>query len=587
MYLDDFVSGTSVAVMSFTWLPSTLVLLMFMMNNVAAGGWRQLARGSLLCLLGTLAGTASFGSRVEPQWIPDATTLLACLPMLVVYPLSLGLASYRTALKLAERSKALRILSERDPLTGLLNRSTLNSHLALRLDARAPSHSLNVLFIDLDDFKVVNDSLGHRVGDQLLTIIATRLQEVTDQATEDIARYGGDEFVIVSIRSPAEAIRVLAREVIDEINQPVALAGQKIRVRASIGISTFPDHGHDPQALLSRADVAMYAAKAAGRNRIEHFNVRLHLAAAKRLELKTRLQSAMSNKALELHYQPQVDMVTRKIVGAEALLRWHDPVLGNIPPAAFLPIAESDGLIHAIGEWVLNNAIEEARTWIDTGLPPTRISVNVSPVQLENPGFLSMIERSLHSHAFPPPLLEIELTEGALIRDIDVAEKTLRSLKGIGVSIAVDDFGTGYSSLASLQRVDIDRIKIDQKFVQAIGVAPRGEAVIKAVITLAHALGFHILAEGVETDEQRTFLTESDCAIGQGYLFDKPLTAVAIRERLRQRSVLVTGVPAMDCSSNVMFCSRPHNASTRVANFTSRDNTGNKDKGCMITCGTP
>ncbi|WP_284503575.1 diguanylate cyclase [Caballeronia sp. GAWG1-1] len=315
MYLDDFVSGTSVAVMNFTWLPSTLVLLMFMMNNVAAGGWRQLAKGSLLCVLGTVAGAVTFGSRVEPQWIPDATTLLACLPMLVVYPLSLGFASYRTALKLAERSKALRRLSEQDPLTGLLNRSTLNSQLALRLDVRDPSHLLNVLFIDLDDFKIVNDSLGHRVGDQLLTIIAARLKEATDQATEDIARYGGDEFVIVSVRSPAEAVRALAKEIIDEINEPVSLAGQRIHVRASIGISTFPDHGHNPQALLSRADVAMYAAKAAGRNRIEHFNEQLHLAAAKRLEVTTRLQNALSNNALKLHYQPQVDMVSGEIVG--------------------------------------------------------------------------------------------------------------------------------------------------------------------------------------------------------------------------------------------------------------------------------
>ncbi|MDR5826360.1 EAL domain-containing protein [Caballeronia sp. LP006] len=556
MYVDDFVSGTSVAAMSFTWLPSTLVLLMFMMNNVAAGGWRQLAKGFLSCALGTLIGAAAFGGRMEPEWIPDAPTLLACLPMLVVYPLALGLASYRTALKLAERSKALRSLSEHDPLTGLLNRGTLSSQLGLLLDSqRGKRQLLNVLFIDLDDFKIVNDSLGHRVGDQLLTIVASRLRDATDDATEDIARYGGDEFVIVSIRSPVEAVRGLAGKVIEVINQPVTLAGQVIQVRASIGISTFPDHGNDPQALLSRADVAMYAAKAGGRNRIVQFNEQLHLAAARRLNLTARLQAARSINAFELLYQPQVDMGSGHIIGAEALIRWNDPLLGSISPTTFIPIAESDGQIHAIGEWVLAEALEQGRRWLDAGLPPMRIGVNVSPVQLEEPRFLERVQRSLTLHRFPPQWLELELTEGALIRDIDTVEQTLERLNEVGVSIAIDDFGTGYSSLASLQRFDIDRIKIDQKFVQAIGVAPRGEAIIKAVITLADALGFQIVAEGVETVEQRDFLTESGCVIGQGFLFDKPLTADAMDARLRQRLL-------------------PHD-------------TSNKDNGCITICDTP
>jgi EAL domain-containing protein (putative c-di-GMP-specific phosphodiesterase class I) len=230
-------------------------------------------------------------------------------------------------------------------------------------------------------------------------------------------------------------------------------------------------------------------------------------------------------------------------------------VLGSISPTTFIPIAESDGQIHAIGEWVLAEALRQGRRWLDAGLPPMRIGVNVSPVQLEDPRFLQAVQRSLAMYGFPPQWLELELTEGALIRDINTVEQTLKSLKEFGMSIAIDDFGTGYSSLASLQRFDIDRIKIDQKFVQAIGVAPRGEAIITAVIMLADALGFQIVAEGVETVEQRDFLTRNSCVIGQGFLFDKPLTAAAMEARLRQRLL-------------------PHD-------------TGNKDKGCMITCDTP
>jgi EAL domain-containing protein (putative c-di-GMP-specific phosphodiesterase class I) len=316
-------------------------------------------------------------------------------------------------------------------------------------------------------------------------------------------------------------------------------------VRASVGVSTFPDHGIDPHALLSGADVAMYAAKAAGRNRVVHFNEQLHAAAANRLEITTRLQAAQSTSMLELHYQPQIAMKSGAIVGAEALLRWSDSALGNVPPDVFIPIAEADGQIHTLGAWVIEEAVRQSRSWLDAGLPPTRISVNVSPVQIEDARFVTIIQQSLKTHALPPHLLELELTEGALIRDVDFALQILKRLKEIGVSIAIDDFGTGYSSLASLQRFDIDRLKIDQRFVQAIGVTPRGEAVIDAVIKLAHALGFEILAEGVETEAQREFLIKSGCGFAQGCLFDKPLTAATMKQRLSLMPYAHADAPTM------------------------------------------
>jgi EAL domain-containing protein (putative c-di-GMP-specific phosphodiesterase class I) len=319
------------------------------------------------------------------------------------------------------------------------------------------------------------------------------------------------------------------------MREPFHTSGQELYVEASIGISTYPQDGRDADTLIRNADAAMYLTKSRGRNGYQFYRPELNLAAAEKLQLSTRLKRAVKAQSLAVAYQPQIDMQTGQVVGAEALLRWHDAELGNVSPATFIPIAEETGLIQGIGEWVLRTACRQARRWRDEGLPPIRVSVNVSPRQLEHSDLVKVVRSALDDADWPADMLELELTEGALMRNADDAARVLHDLRELGVKIAIDDFGTGYSSLSYLKRFSIDRIKIDRAFIQQIGRDDGYEALTLAVIAIANALKFDVIAEGVELDSHRRFLVDHGCVEGQGFLYSPAVSGGAIADMLRAK----------------------------------------------------
>jgi len=318
------------------------------------------------------------------------------------------------------------------------------------------------------------------------------------------------------------------------MSEPFNMGIQELYVEASIGVSTFPQDGPDADTLIRNADAAMYLAKAHGRNGYKFYRAELNAAAAEKLQLSTQLRRAVKTQALQLAYQPQVDMLTGRIFGAEALLRWNDPELGVVSPATFIPIAEESGLIQVIGEWVLRTACQQAKSWLDQGLSPIRISVNVSPLQLERSDLVTVVKTVLKDSQLAADCLELEVTEGALMRNADDAARTLRELRSLGVKIAIDDFGTGYSSLSYLKRFSVDRIKIDRAFVREIGIDEEYEALTLAVIGIAKALKFDVLAEGVELDVQKHFLIGHGCTEAQGFLFSPAVSSGQFAEMLRK-----------------------------------------------------
>jgi diguanylate cyclase (GGDEF)-like protein/PAS domain S-box-containing protein len=417
-----------------------------------------------------------------------------------------------------------------DSLTGLPNRAALDNRLNEAIvRARSSGGEVSVLFLDLDRFKQVNDSLGHRVGDALLAQMAERLRRVV-RSTDLVARYGGDEFMVVAERANGAQLGPMVARLLASMAEPLRIAEQELYVEVSIGISTFPRDGIDADTLIRNADAAMYLAKENGRNGYQFYRSELNSAATDKLTLSTKLRRAVNAEALYVDYQPQVDMVTGRLCGAEALLRWNDNELGNVAPAVFIPLAEEIGLISKLGDWVLRTACSQARIWLDEGLDCIRMSVNVSPLQLERSDLVKTVCEALNAARLPASMLELELTEGALMRDPGEVARVLRDLRKMGVTIAIDDFGTGYSSLSYLKRFSIDRIKSDRAFVQEIDNDTEYEALTLAVIAMADALKFDVIAEGVETDEQRRFLVEHGCIKGQGFLFSPAVSASQFAE---------------------------------------------------------
>lgn len=526
MMVDSLLSGVWAGALHFQLLPSILVVLMFSINNVSVGGVALLWWGSLVSTLGVLAGGAIFGFTFVLA--TSASVTLACLPILVFYPLLLGKSVYDTANQLALRSATLKNLSERDQLTGLLNRHSfsirLNDTLATLKNEKG---RLSVLFIDVDDFKTINDALGHSVGDELLTILGTRFAElVLDRGV--IGRYGGDEFVAFTLDSSSElADAVLSLAVI-----PFFIAGRELFISASIGISRYPEDGDDSGMLLQKADIAMYSAKIQGSNNYQFYSESLNLADSK-LDLSTRLHKAFNSNCLFVQYQPQLDMQTGLITGVEALVRWKDVEQGMVPPDIFIPIAETTGLIHQIGEWVLASACRQNRSWQDAGLPAIRVSVNLSPVQLGRAGIINTIQGILQDTGLPASMLELEVTEGAIMRNPEESAAILDQLRSAGVSIALDDFGTGYSNLGFLKKFKLDRIKIDSSFIGGIGENEDDEAIIVAMIALARALGVEVVAEGVENMAQRLFLMSHGCKLAQGFYYSAAVDGSEITAMLR------------------------------------------------------
>jgi diguanylate cyclase (GGDEF)-like protein len=383
---------------------------------------------------------------------------------------------------------------------------------------------LAVLFIDLDRFKVINDTLGHDVGDALLREVARRLTESL-RASDTVARLGGDEFVVLLEElSDPMYVTAVAHKLIAALAQPVALGGGEYHVTASIGASAYPDDSADAQALLKNADIAMYRSKELGRNTFQFYSAQLNLHTVERLTLESGLRRALERGELRLYYQPQVELRSGRITGVEALVRWQHPEHGLLPPASFIGIAEETGLIVPIGNWVLQAACAAHRAWRSQGLPPVRISVNLSARQFLHDDLVRDIRSLIGENGFLPGRLELEITESMVMRDPDRVVALLHELRQIGVRVSIDDFGTGHSSLAYLKRFPVDSLKIDRSFVAGVPDDLGDVAITHAIIDMSHNLGMKVIAEGVETRLQRDFLAAQSCDEYQGYFFSMPLS---------------------------------------------------------------
>ncbi len=439
--------------------------------------------------------------------------------------------------KIKESEARLAHLAHYDPLTDLPNRLLLSSRLRHAIEqAQRQQTRLAVLFLDLDRFKNVNDSLGHQVGDELLRAVTDRMGERL-RAEDTLARLGGDEFIALleRIHEPRDAAMV-ARSLLEALAEPFTLSqGHEVYIGASIGISLYPEDGASDSELIMHADVAMYQAKDQGRNAYGFYTQALSDNANQRLEMETKLRRALERGEFVLHFQPQVSLADGRLIGAEVLVRWLHPTQGLIPPNQFIPLAEETGLIVPLGEWVLRQACEQWLRWRDAGLAPVPLAVNISPRQFRQQDLTQVVGRVLEKTGVPASALELELTEGALMLQGEEAEAALRGLKQLGVSLAIDDFGTGYSSLAYLKRFPLDQLKIDQSFVRDLTHDTGDRELVSTIIAMARKLRLKVLAEGVETREQFDYLVEQGCDAYQGYLYSRPVPADEFESLLRGR----------------------------------------------------
>jgi len=428
----------------------------------------------------------------------------------------------------ASKSMALKMthLAQHDFLTGLPNRVLLTERLtqAIRL-ANRHRRQVALLFLDLDHFKHINDSLGHAVGDCLLESVAKRLVSCV-RATDTVCRQGGDEFVILlaEIEKPHDAAQI-AEKLLAAAALPHLIGGNELHVTLSIGVSVYPDDSVSSDSVLQNADTAMYHAKSCGRNNYQFFKADMNTRAVRRLAVESSLRRALQNQEFVLLYQPQIAMASGVLTGAEALIRWLDPDLGLISPAQFIPIAEECGLIVPIGRWVLREACRQVKAWLAAGLRAVPVAVNVSALEFRDKNFLAGLAQTLEETGLAAHYLEVELTEGVIMHNAQASASALGALKAMGVKLAIDDFGTGYSSLSYLQRFPIDTLKIDQSFVRDVATDADAAAIVSAVIGMGQGLRLRVVAEGVETQAQSDFLLARQCAEGQGYLFNHPLAA--------------------------------------------------------------
>jgi diguanylate cyclase (GGDEF)-like protein len=380
-----------------------------------------------------------------------------------------------------------------------------------------------LLFVDLDRFKVINDSLGHAAGDTLLVEVSNRLKDCV-RDSDLVARFGGDEFVIVlNGISDREQVAVVARKILNALLPPIVLAGHECRTTGSIGIAVFPENGSDVQTLTKNADMAMYLAKEEGKNNFCFFSAEIRSQSIERLKLEADLRHALELNQFTLHYQPKLEVATGRISGVEALLRWTHPRFGNLPPTEFIPLAEETGLIIPIGRWVLKTASAQNMAWQREGLPAISVAVNLSPRQFLDANLLDDIDDVLASTGMPAHLLQLEITESMVMQNVERAIKLLDEIRSRGVRLAIDDFGTGYSSMSLMKKFPIDTIKIDRSFVRDLAESPEDRAIATAIISMGKALGLTVVAEGVETTEQDIFLRGRACDEVQGYLFSKPV----------------------------------------------------------------
>ncbi len=435
------------------------------------------------------------------------------------------LVAQRTALLQVSEEK-YRILAQRDPLTGLPNRALFAELLQHAVQhAERGGTQFALLSLDLDNFKTINESLGHSRGDQLLVEVAKRLQGLMPES-DTIARIGGDEFdIILERREGSPWVDLMAQRLIDALAEPIALDGQSIYVGMSIGIALYPADGADPETLQSHADAALHQAKAQGRGVLRFFSPELSNRARSRLTLEADLRQAIERQELVLHYQPQIDLQSGRIVGLEALVRWNHPVRGMVPPGEFIAFAEESGLVVRMGDWVLQEAARQIRAWSEAGLAPPQVAVNVSAVQLSRGHLVDAVQHCLASSGIAPQQLELEITESFIMLDRDRSLQSLAELKALGVRLSIDDFGTGYSSLAYLQQLEVHKLKVDMSFVRDMTTNSGNASIVRAVVAMGHSLGLEVVAEGVETQEQAVYLRQLHCNAIQGYLVSRPLPA--------------------------------------------------------------
>ena len=446
-----------------------------------------------------------------------------------------------------------------DALTRLPNRNLAQDRLAQGIIfAQRNQRLLALMFIDLDNFKFINDSLGHETGDQLLQIVASRLGD-SIRAGDTVARLGGDEFlVILTDVGREEDISQVAHKILTTVAEQVSVGKHDLLVTCSIGVSIYPRDGENPQTLLKNADAAMYRAKEQGRNGIQYYTAEMNTRAFQRLMLENGLRSALESQEFELHYQPQVSLHSGKIVGMEALLRWHHPELGMISPASFIPLAEDTGLIVPIGEWVLHTACRQIKAWQDAGLPPLRVAVNLSARQLRQ-NIPALVGKALTETGLKPEYLELEITESVAMQHAEASVQTFVTLREMGVRLSIDDFGTGYSSLSYLKRFPINKLKLDQSFVRDIISDPDDAAISETIIALAHSLKLEVIAEGVETESQLNFLQRRDCDAIQGYYFSRPIPAAEVERMLREeRSLAIPREPGKPARTLLLLDDEPN-----------------------------
>lgn len=437
-----------------------------------------------------------------------------------------------------QHSRDIHHLAYHDSLTGLPNRQLLEDRLGHAIAvAERHQRQIAVLFADIDNFKVVNDTLGHKQGDRLLRTVADRIAGVV-HGTETVARWGGDEFVVVleTIASPGAAATV-AESLIEAIGGPVALNNTLIRIGVSIGISLYPQDGRDVTALIKNADMALFEAKGRGRNNFHFFDQAMNSRALRRLDIAVALRHAIAQDQLELHYQPKIHTQDGTIVGVEALVRWRRPGEGLIPPNDFIPQAEESDLIVALGEWVMQRACAQIRSWRERGLGEIAVAVNLSARHFQRERDIQRLIAIVEESGISPALIEIEVTETAVMHDPDLATTLLWRLRDHGFDIAIDDFGCGYSNLSYLRRLPISTLKIDRSFVSDLDQGRDGAEIVRAIIAMGQALGLGLVAEGVETEAQFRFLREAGCAVVQGFYFSRPLPVEAF-EHLLQRPPL-------------------------------------------------
>jgi diguanylate cyclase (GGDEF)-like protein len=420
----------------------------------------------------------------------------------------------------------IQFLAHHDALTQLPNRVLLmDRFLQAKAAAQRAQSKVAILFVDLDNFKHINDNWGHQAGDQFLIKTVERLQrEVRESDT--ICRQGGDEFIIMLADLPEmEIVTRVAQNILRVLSEAVDVKGHAVSVSASIGIAVYPDDSVDFDILLGSADAAMYEAKAGGKNGYRFFTDQISHDALERANLQAQMRGALKNQEFELYYQPQIDFSNGEVLGVEALIRWNHPVKGLISPAIFIPLAEESGFIVPLGEWVLNEAVRQAQEWAHAGGQGLTIAVNISAIQFSRSNFLEIVTQALEQSGLAPHLLELELTESVLLKDMENTFATIRQLKQLGISLSIDDFGTGYSSLSYLKKINVDKLKIDQSFVRDICDDPDDVAIVRAIIQLGKALELRVIAEGVETAEQAVLLKNSGCDEAQGYLYGRPQKA--------------------------------------------------------------